>query len=482
MSISSASRSVSYSSSDEVIGSITGSLEYTVAPGARRQTEHSEKSTKMTTDTTTASITTTTTTSSATATTTTQLVPVMKSRAHLLDECPSDVRQYFCSKYILEEDRAPKRQAVNLRTYARISKSHHAEVIGLLNERPEVGISSTRYALPSLASFQKGEKQRKKRFEAASAEFFQTYRHLYADISTARDFSQGLVYTQGTRKIAINNLLMNVQDGMIVLDISQNTAELTRALYSIPIDMFSGELAPKLTSRSVFKSKEQIRWESELAEMHRLCDHACEALKNFSLRDPKPSVSISLKCVDQPFKTFCAPLVETLATYKEGLGAIKSLDIGLTSALHNFVYLRTASEENTALVNAYANNLSEFIRSNTSLRHLGLRRSGIPTPLLQKVVMALEGSTDLVSLNLADHHLRGVNDDAIPIILLLIDALSGKPSLRFVDLSSCALGESEAYVLLEFLNNHPAVTIRLAANPGIYHSHPIGRHPNARME
>jgi hypothetical protein len=85
----------------------------------------------------------------------------MVTREHLLHDCPSDVRFYFSSKYIADENASPEEQAINLRRYAEISKLHHAEVIEVLNALPATCLASTRNALPALATFAKGEKKKK---------------------------------------------------------------------------------------------------------------------------------------------------------------------------------------------------------------------------------------------------------------------------------------------------------------------------------
>jgi hypothetical protein len=92
----------------------------------------------------------------------------MVTREHLLHDCPSDVRFYFSSKYIADENASPKEQAINLRQYAEISKLHHTEVIEVLNALPATCLASTRNAIPVLATFAKGEKKRKSRFDQAS--------------------------------------------------------------------------------------------------------------------------------------------------------------------------------------------------------------------------------------------------------------------------------------------------------------------------
>jgi hypothetical protein len=106
----------------------------------------------------------------------------MVTREHLLHDCPSDVRFYFSSKYIADENASPKEQAINLRQYAEISKLHHAEVIEVLNALPATCLASTRNALPALATFAKGEKKKKVasiKLQKNCSELIATYKPMF---------------------------------------------------------------------------------------------------------------------------------------------------------------------------------------------------------------------------------------------------------------------------------------------------------------
>ena len=93
--------------------------------GATRKT--TAKNTSGGATTTTSTSTSTSTSTTTTTTTTTQTAPVMVTREHLLQEFPLDLRFYFSSKHIADENASPKEQAINLRQYAEISKSHQIE-------------------------------------------------------------------------------------------------------------------------------------------------------------------------------------------------------------------------------------------------------------------------------------------------------------------------------------------------------------------
>jgi hypothetical protein len=426
----------------------------------------------------------TTTTANTTTTTTTQIAPVMVSRDHLLHNCPSDVRFYFASKYIADENASPKEQAINLRQYAGISKSHHLDVIDVLNRRPDVSLVSTRNALPTLATFAKGEKERKLRFDMASKELFQTYRHVQANLSTSdlQDNKNTTCFSQGLRKIALENLLANESVKEFILDVSHDPYKFSSHKMSNHINLWSGEINESEARLSKNRNKKNSQWKSELNERKKLSDALCKSLKTFSKSEDRSSVSFSLKCLNQPFKTFLAPLAQTLADCKAGLDAIKSLDLGFSFLVSGYESEHTKTDDGMVLMATYTNNLAFFITSNINLKHLSLRRNGLNSQMLMPVVKALRQNVDLESLDLSKNYLPMFSGNSDSIITVLVDAFDGMPSLRHVNLAGCGLTESSADLLWIFLTCHPEVTICIAENMMILPSHRIHKLDNIETE
>ncbi len=188
--------------------------------------------------------TTTTAATTTTTTTTTQNAPIMVTREHLLHDCPSDVRFYFSSKHIADEKASPKEQAINLRHYAEISKAHQIEVIEVLNALPAVCLASTRNALPILATFAKGEKQRKIRFDLASKELFETYRHVQANLSTSDLYDKKKVtyFPDGLRMVALGNFLASDHVKEFILDVSHDSYKFSSHNHPGHINLWSGKV------------------------------------------------------------------------------------------------------------------------------------------------------------------------------------------------------------------------------------------------
>lgn len=483
MSVSGSSRSYDYSYSDDSIIVSTASSTSDEPEDENVQSKRESSDNRRVTKNKTMYGGTTTTTNTTT-TTTTQVVPVMVTRSHLLDECPSDVRFYFSSKYVADENSSPEQQAIHLRHYAGISKSHHKEVIEVLNRLPSACIASTRKSLPTLATFAKGEKERKNCFDQASRELFQTYHHVYANVSTSNlHDDKGVSYfPKGLRQLALKNLLESDHIKEFILDVSHDPYKF--ASHEIPdhINLWSGKVN-KNEARGLKNENKQIaQWKSDLKERGKLSDTLCESLRKFSKSAGSSSVSFALKCVNQPFKIFLAPLAQTLADCKEGLGAINSLDLGFSFFVSGYEYEYSKTGQNMVLMATYANNLARFIESNKKLKHVSLCRNDMNSTLLLPVAKALRQNMSLESLDISKNYLSSHSGNSEVLIKTLIDSLAGKPSLRHVNLAGCGLNDGAADLLLDFLKQNPRVTICIAENMMISESHPIFKLENIEAE
>jgi hypothetical protein len=441
----------------------------------------SSDATRKTTAENTSRSTTTTTTAT---TTTTQKVPVMVTRVHLLHDCPSDVRFYFASKYIADENASPKEQAINLRQYAEISKSHQIEVIEVLNALPAVCLASTRNALPILATFTKGEKKRKSRFDQASKELFRTYRHVQANVSTSDLYDNKKVtyFPQGLRQVALRNLLASDHVKEFIIDVSHDSYKFSSHKHPGHINLWSGKVNERKARGYKNEARKISQWKSDFCERKELSDDLCKSLKKFSRNQHRSSVSFGLKCLNQPFKTFLAPLAQTLADCKDGLGAIKSLDLGFSFLVPGYDYHNTDIGRDIALMASYAMNLADFIRSNEKLQHLNLSRNGMNSNVLMPVAEALRFNVALESLDLSKNLLPSLNGKSESLIAVLVDSLAGKPALRHVNLAGCDLNDLSANLLCEFLDENPHVTICITANMNISRSHPLIKLDNVESD
>jgi hypothetical protein len=177
--------------------------------------------------------------------------------------------------------------------------------------------------------------------------------------------------------------------------------------------------------------------------------------------------------LDQPFKTFLAPLAQILADCKEGLGAIYSLDFGFSSSIFDFTGASTMSFDSSLVRRACAQNLAEFIKLNKTLRHVSLCRSGLNSNMLMPVVKALGGNLTLESLDLSNNNLSSTKGDRESTIYVLVDSLAGKPSLRHVNLAGCGLTGFSTQILYKFMKENPHTTICIAENWMISPSHRI---------
>ena len=425
-----------------------------------------------------------TTSTTTTATTTTQNAPVMVTREHLLQDFPSDLRFYFSSKHIADENTSPKEQAIDLRHYAEISKSHQIEVIEVLNALPAACLASTRSALPILATFAKGEKKRKIRFDLASKELFQTYRYVQANLSTSDLYDKKKVayFPQGMREHALINLLESEHVKEFILDVSHESYKFSSHQHPGHINLWSGKVNERKARGYKNEAKKIFQWRSDFFERKELSDALCKSLKTFSKSENRSSVSFGLKCLNQPFNTFLAPLAQTLADCKDGLGAIKSLDLGFSFLVSGYDYHNTDIGSDIALMATYAMNLALFIGSTEKLRHLNLSRNGMNSIVLLPVAKALRVNATLESLDLSKNLLSSLNGKSESLVAALVDSLAGKPSLRYVNLTGCNLNDLSADLLYGFLKENPHVTICITANMNISRSHPLIKLDNVESE
>jgi hypothetical protein len=427
---------------------------------------------------------TTANTNTATITTTTQKAPVMVMREHLLHDCPSDVRFYFASKHIADENAPLKEQAINLRHYAEISKSQQIEVIEVLNALPAVCLTSTRNAFPIFATFAKGEKKRKSRFNIASKELFQTYRHVQANVSTSDLYDKKKVtyFPQGMRQLALINLMESEHVKEFILDVSHDSYKFSSHKHPGHINLWSGKVNERKARGYKNGAKKISQWNSDFFERKELSDGLCKSLKIFSKSENRSSVSFGLKCLNQPFKTFLAPLAQTLADCKDGLSTIKSLDLGFSFLVSGYDYHNTDIGNDIALMATYAMNLANFIGSNEKLQHLNLSRNGMNSTVLLPVAKALRVNVALESLDLSKNLLSSLNGKSESLIAVLVDSLAGKPSLRHVNLTGCNLNDLSADLLCGFMKENPHVTICITANMNISRSHPLIKLDNVESE
>lgn len=472
----------SYSDDSIIVSTASWSSNDSESDGVQSNDGSSGSTRKTTAKTTSGGATTANT--NATTTTTAQKVPVMVKREHLLHDCPSDVRFYFASKYIADENSSPKEQAINLRQYAEISKSHHIEVIEVLNALPATCLASTRNALPALATFAKGAKKRKSRFDQASKELFRTYRHVQATVSTSDLYDNKKVtyFPNGLRQVALRNLLASDHVKEFILDVSHDSYKFASHKHPGHINLWSGKLNERKARGYKNEAKKISQWKSDFCERKELSDDLCKSLKTFSKSQHRSSVSFGLKCLNQPFKTFLAPLAQTLADCKDGLGAIKSLDLGFSFLVPSYDYHNTDIGRDIALMASYAMNLADFIESNKTLQHLNLSRNGMNSNVLMPVAKALRVNVALESLDISKNLLSSLNGKSESLIAVLVDSLAGKPALRHVNLAGCGLNDLSADLLYGFMKENSHVTICIAANMNISRSHPLIKLNNIESE
>jgi hypothetical protein len=482
MSFPTARRSYDSSYSDDSI--IASTASWTSNDSENDDVQNSSGSSDATRKTTAKNTSGSATTATTTTTTTTQKVPVMVAREHLLQDCPSDVRFYFASKYIADDNASPKEQAINLRQYAEISKLHHTEVIEVLNALPVTCLASTRNAIPALATFAKGDKKRKSRFDQASKELFRTYRYVQANVSTSDLFDNKKVtyFPQGLRQVALRNLLASDHVKEFIIDVSHDSYKFSSHKHPGHINLWSGKVNERKARGYKNADKKISQWKSDFCERKELSDDLCKSLKTFSKSENRSSVSFGLKCLNQPFKTFLAPLAQTLADCKDGLGAIKSLDLGFSFLVSRYDYHNTDIGNDIALMATYATNLAKFIGSNERLQHLNLSRNGMNSAVLMPIAKALRSNLALESLDLSKNLLPSLNGKSESLIAVLVDSLVGKPSLRHVNLAGCDLNDLSADLLCGFLKENPCVTICINANMNISRSHPLIKLDNVESE
>lgn len=477
MSVSGASRYQAYNSSedDSIIVSTASSISDDADDQDVHSTSKSSQATQMTTDKTI---------SNGTAVTRTTAAPVMTTREHVLHDCPSDVRHYFLSAHIVDEQATPEEQAMNLREYAQISKAHHEEAVAMFNELPDVGIAATRNALPAMATFARKAKERKNQFDLASQELFRTYRYVYADVSTStlHEDIQAVRFPKGTRQIAINNLMASGHVKEFIVDVSHDPYRF-RA-YQIPrqINLWTGELNLNQAQGLENRKKTIATWQSELKERIQLSASLRDALRSFAARKDAHTISFGLKCVNQPFKTFLAPVVQTLAECKVGLRSIKSLYLGYSFVPFDYNSGNHHQPSDLKMIVTYADNLSEFLSSNKSLEHLNLCRNGLRPASLMLILKALNENIALKGLDLSQNNFSCDWVESYSVVQVLVHSLEGKKSLSFVNLAGCGLSNSAADELVEFLKKNPQVTVCIAENPDISDSHAIYKLDNVEAE
>jgi hypothetical protein len=397
-----------------------------------------------------------------------------KSRSHLLDALPDDVRFWFAGNYLLKGDMTASQMAWHLRAYACISKAHRTEVIGILNrtEYEAVCRASTRKALPVMKRSYGNAESPAGKFAGAVEELVNMHRHVYADYSKNKNdvVSFGFDASSSVALLFNSQHLKSVQ-----IDLSEQS-DFYHAGGGWQQDSWPSNRVMKMADEPKRNMGSQAMLKKLNAGLQQLAKHDDNALL------------VDLICKGQSFTTFLCPLVANLAEHCVAIKGLRSLDLSFCTRTSMGTMeeknkkkkqVRTSRQKN--FVN-YVGNIATFLAGNQSLESLNLARNGLTAITIEPLAVALGKNKKLREIDLSGNPIGvvlvadGIGRDGqrySRAVQTLAEALKNNQSLMEINLAFCDFDDIAANHLHALLKENKTLKLIDLSNNPISPDHPI---------
>ena len=383
--------------------------------------------------------------------------PRMRARAHVLDECPDEIRTYFLHVGILNRKETKKKKLATLRNYSLVCTAHYHEVVSVLNkdEGREMSLLHTRHAFPHLVAKKGLHVGWEKDIVRRTQKFVATYKQVYVDLENISARRKA----RGARTLVVNELFNADGLSYLHLNCSLNSSPPAESSYRrVPRNV--GEIAKyklsKFASKLAAKSTTLLKG-PQIDDGPQLAVVLGERLQKLAEQGEKQP-TIILEFRDQDFKTAVAPLMEKLASLAKSLTGLQELDLSNS---------RKMIGAEGALRSQFAWGLDRLLRATSSLRVIKLTSLWFCQQGCQYLSEGLRYNTSLTYMDLSQTAL------AVDGLDQLCKALEANSTLQKLDLVECGLRDHHADSLLKLLKANQTLTIDLSGNFNISPDHLI---------
>ncbi|MGB4346491.1 MAG: hypothetical protein WBJ21_08855 [Burkholderiaceae bacterium] len=382
--------------------------------------------------------------------------PQLHTKNHLLQALHADLRNYFLHTQIVRAGSSNLEKAFNLRLYARISKAHQQEVAHFMDQEENAGIrlTSTRWAVPALASFSLVELFTKQKIYAQRVkDLADREKYLYADLSL-RAFKRGQI--TGLKKIAMRSLLMSDTPKHIVVDIS----------------------APPI----VYDKKH--KWNSEFKDFFTGVDKFAEEDEFHCLPEELERIlaagrqlpEISLICRD---RCLSGEVIAQFNADQRILSRLQVLDFAGTR-FNNDGALILHQNNYIDAINDLIRELAKLIQRSGSVKELYLDRCALYSQHASTLGESLPDMKKLKALSLSENFLANdliTREKDLIGVQQILQAVNQHNTLAYLNLSGNNLGKSGATLVMNLLRENSVIKeVRLGGNR-IAEDHPIWTDP-----
>ena len=411
-------------------------------------------------------------------------LPIIRSRSHVLAGMPEDIKRYWLYDFILTWNASrPGDIAKTLHHMAAISKEHQQEVIGVVQNEPDIAMGYTAHAMRGLAenaiTLLPKEKARARRYLMAKFEGVVNDNDVdaYNFGKKVKDFAE--LYPISSVNLGAQERKEFIKPEWLraVLQEFLNPAIANkRVLFDFSVQQIV--LAPLQKRNSIFSQN----FRNETVYIPREMDE----VRGSPIRIISETFA---KLKKNSKQTYSGPIIELII--KNNLTAVHEID-KLPIELHIDLIDASGMRASSGKVKQapHRDNLLFLIggfdlaplsaylaKSSCKLTTLILHDCNIDASALTELATGLEKNTSLKMLDLSKNLIRGpgINGPhAYDGLMLFTSILTTSANLLHVNLANCSLHDEGATILHQVLKPHPLLktTFNVSGNM-ISHNHAI---------
>jgi hypothetical protein len=413
-----------------------------------------------------------------------QSLPIIRSRSHVLDGMPEDIKHYWLYDFVLNWNASrPADIAKTLHHMATISKEHQQEVIGIVQNVPGIAMDYTAHAMRGLAenaiTLLPKEKARARRYLMVKFEGVVNDNDVdaYNFGKKVKDFAE-LYPTSSVNLGTQERKEFNKPEWLraVLQEFLNPAIGSKRVRFDFSVQQIV--LVPLQKRNSIFSQNnrnETVYIPRKVDEVRgspiRIISELCTKFKNNSKQ------------------IYSGPIIELII--KNNIAAVHEID-KLPAELHIDLIDASGMRASSVKFNQtpHRNNslylvggfdlapLSAYLaKSSCKLMTLILHDCNLDTSALTELATGLEKNTSLKMLDLSKNLIRGpgINGPhAYDGLMLFTSILTTSANLLHVNLANCSLHDEGATILHQVLKPHPLLktTFNVSGNM-ISHNHAI---------
>ena len=413
-----------------------------------------------------------------------QSLPIIRSRSHVLDGMPEDIKHYWLYDFVLNWNASrPADIAKTLHHMATISKEHQQEVIGIVQNEPGIAMDYTAHAMRGLAEIA---------ITLLPKEKARARRHLMAKFEGVVNDNDVDAYNFGKKVKEFAELYATSTVNLGTQERREfNKPEWLRAVLQ---EFLNPAIASKRL-RFDFSVQQIV-----LAPLQKRNSIFSQNLRTETIYIPREVDEVRgspIRIISELFtrlkknykQIYVGPIIELII--KNNIAAVHEID-KLSAELHIDLIDASGMRASSGKFNQtpHRNNslylvgsfdlapLSTYLANNScKLTTLILHDCNLDTSALTELALGLEKNTSLKTLDLSKNLIRGpgINGPhAYDGLMLFASVLATSASLLHLNLANCSLHDEGATILHQVLKSHPLLktTFNVSGNM-ISHDHAI---------